>query len=409
MLKKAVMTLMTLTLSTGVWSHAEFNPSNINDDLSDKDVYITVGADALNSSFKSVGLSNMEVVENNSEVALVRIKESSLPHLSHVVHEEFKRCGGFFRHDNIEQAKSEFYGDDKRMFGAKSIFADYSINNQEVVKNLIGQVDATQIAATINKLSSFRNRYYKSKHGVQSSEWIAAKWSELVKGRNDASVELYNHPKWPQKSPILTIKGESEEVIIVGGHADSIAGFWGRNEARAPGADDNASGISTITEIIRILVNNNYQPKKTIKFMGYAAEEVGLLGSKEIAKAFKAQGTNVIGVMQLDMTNYNGSNQDIVMMTDFTNAEQNAFIGNLIDTYLPGISWGYDKCGYGCSDHASWNGQGYPASMPFESRKGDMNRNIHTARDTISQSGSNASHASKFAKMGLSFVVELDN
>jgi leucyl aminopeptidase len=108
------------------------------------------------------------------------------------------------------------------------------------------------------------------------------------------------------------------------------------------------------------------------------------------------------------MTNYKGSEVDIVMMTDFTNEAQNAFLGKLIDTYLPTIKWGYDKCGYACSDHASWNRQGYPVSMPFESKKNDMNGKIHTGRDTIEQSGGTAEHAAKFARMGVAFVLELD-
>jgi leucyl aminopeptidase len=37
-----------------------------------------------------------------------------------------------------------------------------------------------------------------------------------------------------------------------------------------------------------------------------------------------------------------------------------------------------------------------------------MNRNIHTAKDTIAVSGGNAGHAAKFAKMALGYIVELD-
>ena len=141
--------------------------------------------------------------------------------------------------------------------------------------------------------------------------------------------------------------------------------------------------------------------------MGYAAEEVGLLGSKEIASSFKNNNVNVVGVLQLDMTNYKGSDLNIVMMTDYTNAAQNEFLGNLIDEYIK-LSWGYDKCGYGCSDHASWYSQGFPASIPFEAKKGDMNRRIHTSRDTLSVSGDNSNHAVKFAKLTLAYVIEID-
>ena len=284
----------------------------------------------------------------------------------------------------------------------------YSITAEDEVNPLIPQVSEKEVTSTIKHLSSYRNRYYKSESGVKAVEWIHEKWSSLVAHRSDSKVEFYRHSRWAQPSVILTIAGESAETIIVGGHADSIAGYWGRDRAHAPGADDNASGIATLTEIIRVLAGSSFKPSKTIKFMGYAAEEVGLLGSKEIAKSMKQNGDQVIGVMQLDMTNFKGSDLDIVMMTDYTNQQQNEFIGTLLDKYLPEVSWGYDKCGYGCSDHASWHGEGFPASMPFESKKGDMNNNIHTSRDTIEQSRGGSYHAVKFAKLGLAFVVELD-
>ena len=68
------------------------------------------------------------------------------------------------------------------------------------------------------------------------------------------------------------------------------------------------------------------------------------------------------------------------------------FVAKLITTYLPGITIGYDSCGYACSDHASWTAQGYYASMPFETAMGQDNPYIHTANDTYANSGSQAAH-----------------
>ncbi len=154
-------------------------------------------------------------------------------------------------------------------------------------------------------------------------------------------------------------------------------------------------------------MNENYRPKKTLAFMAYAAEEVGLLGSKEIARKYKDDGIQIAGVMQLDMTNFKGSDWDIALMQDYTNNEQNAFIGKLIDSYLPGLKWGYDKCGYGCSDHASWHLQGFPASIPFEAKKNDMNHRIHTNKDNLENMGGTAAHAEKFAKLAIAYALEL--
>ncbi len=374
-----------------------------------KDVYISIDSDALNFSEKTFG-NRVEEVATHDGISIVKIDEEALPWLSMLMHKNFNRCGGFMLHDDEADAMELLASQDgAQLLAENHIFADYSINQEAIVKPLIAEVKSENILASITKLSSFKNRYYKGEFGKQSAAWIKDTWSALVKNRTDATVEYFPHAQWDQPSIILTLKGASDEVIVLGGHQDSINGSFGGATATAPGADDNASGISTITEIIRILADSSYQPQKTIKFIAYAAEEVGLLGSKEISKSFKAKNVNVIGVMQLDMTNFQGTKAlDIVMMTDYTNAQQNAFVGTIIDKYVPDVKWGFDKCGYGCSDHASWNAQGYPASMPFEAKMNDMNHNIHTARDTISVSGGNASHAAKFAKMALGYVVELD-
>lgn len=368
---------------------------------------ITIDSDAVNFSNKLFG-EKMMALKKVGGISLIEIDEDALLELSHEMHEKFHRCGGYMLHETLDDALSTLNAVEKRNFAKSAPFADYSLSAEDEVKPLIAQVSEKNITDVIKKLSSYKNRYYKSATGVAAVKWVSEKWTELVSHRSDASVELYQHSRWKQPSAILTIKGESDETIIVGGHADSIAGFWGRENARAPGADDNASGIATVTEIIRVLAQSDFKPSKTIKFMAYAAEEVGLLGSKEIAADMKSKNANIIGVMQLDMTNYKGSDLDIVMMTDYTNQQQNEFIGTLLDKYLPTVRWGYDRCGYGCSDHASWHGQGYPASMPFESKKNDMNNHIHSSRDTIEQSRGGSNHAVKFAKLGLSFVVELD-
>ena len=372
-------------------------------------VYISIDSDAINFSEKSFG-PKVEEVRTVDGISILKIEESSLPWLSMLMHRNFNRCGGFMLHDDSDDAMELLYSQEgSQKFAKKNQFTSYTINSPQIVEPLLTHVSDEKIYADIVKLSSFKNRYYKGKFGQESAAWIKQKWESLVAHRMDAKVEYFAHARWDQPSVILTIKGQSDEVIILGGHQDSIGGMWANQNSEAPGADDNASGIATVTEVIRILAGSSYQPEKTIQFIAYAAEEVGLLGSKEISTKYKNDNVDVIGVMQLDMTNYKGTNTlDVVMMRDYTNEMQNAFIGSLLDRYLPTIKWGYDRCGYGCSDHASWHAQGYPASMPFEAKKSDMSPYIHSTRDTVENLGKNANHAAKFAKMALAYVVELD-
>ncbi|MEO6366203.1 MAG: proprotein convertase P-domain-containing protein, partial [Luteimonas sp.] len=148
------------------------------------------------------------------------------------------------------------------------------------------------------------------------------------------------------------------------------------------------------------------------KFMGYAAEEVGLRGSNAIAQSFKTANRNVVGVLQLDMTNYkSGTGVDMQLISDYSNAEVKTFLANLFDQYLVplGHRRGSYTCGYGCSDHASWTSAGYPSGMMFEAgnASGSPFAQIHTANDTLANMGESAANSVKFAKFGLAFLGEL--
>lgn len=369
-------------------------------------IYITTDADTI-SSFQGFMPMAAHFVARNQDVAIFETRQSNVVGISQMMHEEHKRCGGFMVHytleDAIMAAKTA-----KSSGGKKTeVRHNYSIDQQERVAHYLPVASEAGVRAVITKLSSFKNRYFQSEYGVASSRWIASYWRELSAHRNDVKVELVKHARWAQESIVMTITGSEspDEIVVIGGHADSINGR--SVETIAPGADDNASGIGSISEVIRVAMKVGYKPKKTVMFMGYAAEEVGLLGSAEIANNFKKNKKTVVGVMQLDMTGHHGtSDKDIVMMSDYTNKDQNAFLGALIDKYL-GLAWGYSRCGYGCSDHASWHKAGYAASIPFESTMGDINHKIHSTEDTLANIGGDATHALKFTKLALAYMVEL--
>ncbi|MGQ5524954.1 M28 family metallopeptidase [Chitinimonas sp. PSY-7] len=337
---------------------------------------------------------------------VVEVEESLLSGLSEAVHHELRRCGGYMAHNSKEEALAALQTPATVVDMARP---SYAIDNQATVTPLLSQMQDSNIASTIGDLSAFTNRYYTTSHGVNASNWIMQRWQQLAAGRTDVTVEQFTHSAYPQKSVILTIKGtdNASEVVVMGGHLDSINGSGTTETTRAPGADDDASGIASLTEALRVMLASGYKPRRTIKVMGYAAEERGLLGSQDIAKKFKADNINVVGVLQLDMTNYKGAANDIYIFTDYTDSQQNTFISNLITTYLPTLTIGSDRCGYGCSDHASWYNQGYLTSMPFEASFSQDNPNIHTANDTYANMGNQALHALKFSRLAVAFAVEL--
>jgi leucyl aminopeptidase len=360
--------------------------------------YVTLGADAL----AAAEALDATPLEQDHDVALVEIDDAQLPALAEAMHEQFGRCGGFELQDSLAAAEAEIHANAPPLTQI-----DYSLDRGELVRAVLPQLDAARIHDTIAEMSAMKNRYYLSESGAAASRWLADRWRGYATAarRTDVTVELVDQG-WPQKSVIMTIPGttRASEVIVIGGHLDSIA--VGGVSSTAPGADDDASGIATVSEVARALLASGVRPERTIQFMGYAAEEVGLRGSQKIVRDYKARGVNVVGALQLDMTIYQGSEKDIWLMKDFTSAPQNEFLGKLIDAYV-GASWGMDACGYGCSDHASWYRAGVPASMPFEARMRDRNMKIHTGKDTLETSGDNTAHALKFARLAAAYAIEL--
>ena len=354
---------------------------------------------------KTVSKSHQSLTIHATEldtVNFLKVKTSDVAQLSEFMHDNYHRCGGFVAHESLDEAK-QYTEQLAAVQNQNTLAFDYNIDNAQTTQQLINRISPNNLTNTVNSMSSFYNRYYTTQTGIDASQWLKDYWQQLAASRSDISVEYFTH-SWAQSSIIVTIPGEekADEIVIIGGHLDSINQSNPTN-GRSPGADDNASGIAVLSEVLRAIVDNDYKPQRTIQIMGFAAEEVGLRGSKAIASAYKSQGKNVVGMVQFDMTGNNGSNEDIVMMTDYTTNAQNQFLGQLIDTYLPSISYGFDQCGYGCSDHASWYQQGFTASMPFESKMADINRLIHTINDT----NFDADHASKFAKLAVSYISEM--
>jgi bacterial leucyl aminopeptidase len=374
------------------------------------EAWITLGqkeAAHIQASLREAGREDVLRVDAEGDIVVARIREDDIPVVSRIVHRDLHRCGGFVWHPTREAA---FEAAAAQPPPPSEPLVDYTIDNGPVVQALMGPLQEANIRSTITSLAGFFTRYHNCPSGQQSALWIRDLWLGYAAGRPDVSVQLFNHTGYTtlQPSVILTIQGTTlpGEVVVLGAHQDSIAGS-NCSTSRAPGADDDASGIASLSEVIRVALSSGYRPSRTVKFMAYAAEEVGLRGSAQIAQQHLDQGINVVGVFQLDMTNYKGTpSADIVVYTDFTNAPQNAFVSQLVDAYLA-LPRTTSACGYGCSDHASWTNRGFVASFPFEAVFGQHNPTIHTSNDTLAQSGNNANHALKFSRLAAAYVGEL--
>ncbi len=78
-----------------------------------------------------------------------------------------------------------------------------------------------------------------------------------------------------------------DEYVVIGAHYDHLGyGGWGSGSRKPDlheihnGADDNASGTASLMELAEYFSTSPQKPKRSILFMAFGAEEMGLLGSK---------------------------------------------------------------------------------------------------------------------------------
>jgi hypothetical protein len=95
-----------------------------------------------------------------------------------------------------------------------------------------------------------------------------------------------------ERNVIAELPGESEESIVVCAHYDSV---W-----RGPGVIDNASGVEGVRRIAEKLVGRAHP--RTLVFIAFASEEIGLIGSQHLVWEWKVRGLlrNVVGCVNLD-------------------------------------------------------------------------------------------------------------
>ncbi|KTC87995.1 MULTISPECIES: aminopeptidase LapA [Legionella] len=279
----------------------------------------------------------------------------------------------------------------------------YKIQHKATVNKALSKIDAAIIWQTLTHLTSYYNRSASQPTGVEAAEWLKSQFEHLAMEYGRQDTETYfvaTGTRYSQPSLVTVIgKDNKEPAIVIGAHMDTLDG-------RMPGAGDDASGSATILEMTRILLASQTKFKHPIYIVWYAAEERGLVGSQFVVQDFMDKKIPVKAAIQFDMTGYRSDDTDPTMwiFRDYTDPQLSGFLAELIQTYIK-VPVAYSKCGYGCSDHASWMAAGIPAAFPCETSFADHNPYIHTGADTMSLL--NTEHLVNFTKLALAFTIEL--
>lgn len=122
-----------------------------------------------------------------------------------------------------------------------------------------------------------------------------------VKVHLSIEVKTEQAPAWNVLG-ILPGSGDSGEFVGIGCHLDHL-GI--RNGVISPGADDDGSGSAGLMAISQAFVQNPIKPKRSILFMAFCGEEMGLIGSGFFAKNPTVPLEKMVAELQIDMIGRN--------------------------------------------------------------------------------------------------------
>ena len=292
---------------------------------------------------------------------------------------------------------------------------DYPIIATEnpTIRAMMDSVSADSIEATISHLCSYQNRRCDSRHIYDVQNWIAARYNSL-EGIDEVVLHDFKIHKegFPEETAdnVLAIQWgvtKPEEYVICGAHYDSWNGDTSDPDTvRAPGADDNATGVAGIWETARLLSRHKFD--RTIIYAHWNAEEIGLIGSEVYAKECAENLMDIVGYFNMDMNGYLKEGNDIHMHVVYVNQDSlfALMFFDVCHTYFPQMPVRQNWMPYGDSDFSSFNRSGYPALHPFE----DVHASspyIHTREDVLGLSVNNLEQSRLFAQINLGAVAHL--
>ncbi len=210
-----------------------------------------------------------------------------------------------------------------------------SARNPSVMK-IVEAVSEERIAASMKKLESFGTRYILSEDSPGRGIAAAQRWLfdefKSYSPRLEVAYDTFTLKKGPRiprdvelANVVAVLPGtiNKDRYIVVGGHYDSIAlrrrapgarapeegaapppeegsaPPAGEVEPLAPGVADNASGTAAVLELARVM--SAFEFDKTLVFIAFSAEEVGLHGAASYAKKAKEQKLAIEAMLNNDI------------------------------------------------------------------------------------------------------------
>ena len=179
------------------------------------------------------------------------------------------------------------------------------------------------------------------------------------------------------------------EWVVVGAHYDHLG--LGDQNSLAPsligqihhGADDNASGTAGVLELARLAAKNKTEWKRSLLFMTFAGEELGLLGSSNFVNHPTIPIRNITAMLNMDMIG-RLNNDRLFVGGVGTSPNFKPWLEQMNKPLH--LQLDYSDSGYGASDHTSFNAKKIPVLFFFSGLHTDYHKPSDTS-DKINAAG----------------------
>lgn len=248
----------------------------------------------------------------------------------------------------------------------------------DIVSAAVQAVDIVNYSDVVTDLVDFGTRYTNSRSFPDVTSYLQDALTDLGYA---VILDPFQIGGETRHNVIAEIQGDvtPDDVYIVCGHYDSTSQ---NPNVFAPGADDNASGAAAVVELARVL--GQYRFQSTVRFICFAGEEQGLVGSTTYVNDLIAAGTlsDVKGVINMDMIAYlNTGVWDVLL-------EGKAGVSTQLLELLPGLVvqhtslTGFVSTNPYGSDHMPFINNGVNAVLTIEYEDW-YNPNYHSTSDTV--------------------------
>ena len=275
-------------------------------------------------------------------------------------------------------------------FSQKNDLTTPSFTNQklnttdaEKINDILTMIDQNLILEYLQTLVGFGPRMDGTYGCEKAAQYIHQEFQD-----NGLKTSYQNWTAWGNKyhphiyngqnieGTLPGINSNENSAIIFNAHYDSVA--------KGPGANDDGSGTVAVLAAAYALSHFNF--KRTVKFVTFAGEEIGLIGSRAYTKEAYEHNDSILVEINADMIGHDEGSRSMTV----TATEDAGWVADIFQTinndYTIGLTvnrGAIDRTGHKMSgsDFAPFLEYGWESVCCWE---GDHDPNFHSAKDNIS-------------------------